>query len=53
MSPLAAQGFLGRLLARRLGGFGIEPVPERWGVETVAFAALHLGRAVAARAREP
>lgn len=50
MSPLAAQGFLGRLLARRLADFGVEPVPERWSVETIAFAALHLHDAPGAMA---
>jgi len=29
LSPLAAQGFLGRLLAQRLAGFGVGPAPER------------------------
>ena len=42
LSPLAAQGFLGRLLAQRLAGFGVGPAPERWSLETTLFAALHL-----------
>lgn len=42
LSPLAAQGFLGRLLAQRLADFGVGPVPERWSLETTLFAALHL-----------
>ena len=48
LSPLAAQGFLGRLLAQRLAGFGVGPVPERWNVETVLFAALQLHDAAGA-----
>ncbi len=48
LSPLAAQGFLGRLLAQRLAGFGVGPVPERWDVETVLFAALQLHDAAGA-----
>ena len=42
LTPLQAQGFLGRLLAQRLAPQGVAPNPERWGVETVLFAALHL-----------
>ncbi|MFO1268868.1 MAG: HipA domain-containing protein [Rubrivivax sp.] len=50
LSPLAAQGFLGRLLAQRLAGFGVGPVPERWNLETVLFAALQLHDAPGAMA---
>lgn len=42
LSPLRAQGFLGRLLARRLESAGVDPNPERWGLESVLFAALQL-----------
>ena len=48
LSPLQAQGFLGRLLAQRLAGAGIEAAPERWNLETVLFAALHLHDAAGA-----
>ena len=42
LSPLRPQGFLGRLLAQRLAGAGVDSEPERWNLETVLFAALHL-----------
>ncbi len=42
LSPLQAQGFLGRLLAQRLASAGVDSQPERWNLETVVFAALHL-----------
>jgi len=42
LAPLRAQGFLGRLLAQHLQNTGIESDPERWGLESIVFAALHL-----------
>lgn len=48
LSPLQAQGFLGRLLAQRLAGAGVDSQPERWNLETVLFAALHLHDAAGA-----
>ena len=48
LSPLQAQGFLGRLLAQRLAGAGVDAQPERWNLETVVFAALHLHDATGA-----
>lgn len=42
LAPLQAQGFLGRLLAQRLAPHGVDTDPQRWSVETVLFAALHL-----------
>jgi len=42
LSPLQAQGFLGRLLAQRLQPQGVPSNPEAWSVETTLFAALHL-----------
>jgi hypothetical protein len=42
LAPLQAQGFLGRLLARRLAPSGIGSNPEGWGVDSVLFAATHL-----------
>ena len=42
LAPLRAQGFLGRLLAQHLQHTGIESDPERWGLESTLFAALHL-----------
>ena len=42
LTPLRAQGFLGRLLAQRLSAQGVDANPERWGIETVLFAALQL-----------
>jgi len=42
LAPLRAQGFLGRLLAQRLGPFGLGTNPERWGIESTLFAALQL-----------
>lgn len=42
LSPLRAQGFLGRLLARRLAPQGLAGDPERWPLEQVLFAALQL-----------
>jgi hypothetical protein len=48
LNPLQAQGFLGRLLAQRLAGAGVDAQPERWNLETVLFAALHLHDAAGA-----
>ncbi|KQW42750.1 MULTISPECIES: HipA domain-containing protein [unclassified Roseateles] len=42
LSPLVAQGFLGRLLAQRLAAPGISTDPAAWTLETQLFAALHL-----------
>ncbi len=39
LSPLRVQGFLGRLLARRLAPFGLDGDPQRWSIEHVLFAA--------------
>lgn len=41
LSPLRAQGFLGRLLAQRLAAQGLAANPEQWGTEAVLLAALH------------
>jgi hypothetical protein len=62
LAPLQAQGFLGRLLAQRLAPHGVDTDPQRWSVETVLFAALHLhdapgalslGEPVSAHRHEP
>ena len=42
LQPLRAQGFLGRLLAVRLQQSGLTTNPERWGLESMLFAALQL-----------
>jgi hypothetical protein len=42
LTPLQAQGFLGRLLAQRLAASGVAIDPERWDLESVLFAATHL-----------
>lgn len=42
LSPLRAQGFLGRLLARQLAAHGLDTQPERWPLEQSLFAALRL-----------
>jgi hypothetical protein len=42
LAPLRPQGFLGRLLAQRLGPFGLPANPESWRLEATLFAALHL-----------
>jgi hypothetical protein len=42
LSPLRAQGFLGRLLAQKLPAHSVPPNPETWDVQQVLFAALHL-----------
>jgi hypothetical protein len=41
LEPLRAQGFLGRVLAQRLA-LGPDTNPDRWSIEQVLFAALHL-----------
>jgi HipA-like C-terminal domain len=38
-APLRVQGFLGRLLARRLATFGLDGDPQRWNIEQILFAA--------------
>ncbi|MBB4842559.1 hypothetical protein HNP55_001074 [Paucibacter oligotrophus] len=45
LSPVQAQGFLGRLLAGQLQGAGLDSNPERWGLADILFAALHLPNA--------
>jgi hypothetical protein len=40
LAPLRAEGFLGRLLAQRLAGLGLDRQPERWSVAEQLFAAL-------------
>lgn len=42
LSPLRAQGFLGRLLAQRLSLQGLAPEPEAWDLRAVLIAALRL-----------
>ena len=42
LSPLRAQGFLGRLLAQSLAGYGVTGNPDNWDVQAVLTAALHL-----------
>lgn len=42
LSPLKAQGFLGRLHAQRLAGAGLEGDPERWSLESTLYSALFL-----------
>lgn len=42
LDPLRAQGFLGRLLAQHLSASGVESDPERWTLESILFAALHV-----------
>lgn len=42
LTPLAAQGFLGRVLAQRLAAHGLGSDPHRWSVESALFAALQL-----------
>jgi hypothetical protein len=45
LTPLRAQGFLGRLLARQLAPLGFDADPERWPLEQVLHAALALADA--------
>jgi len=42
LSPLKAQGFLGRVLARRLQSEGLDGNPDAWGLEATLYAALQL-----------
>lgn len=42
LSPLRAQGFIGRLLAQRLAPQGLAGNPDHWSLEQVLFAALQL-----------
>ncbi|MEJ6002556.1 HipA domain-containing protein [Paucibacter soli] len=42
LSPLKAQGFLGRLLAQRLEPQGLGANPEHWGLESILYGALQL-----------
>lgn len=42
LSPLRAEGFLGRLAARAMTSLGVEDNPERWALETVLYAALQV-----------
>lgn len=42
LSPLRAQGFLGRLHAQRLEGAGLGGDPDRWSLESTLYAALFL-----------
>jgi HipA-like C-terminal domain len=41
LTPLRAEGFLGRALARRLVPLGLPDNPEQWSVAQQLFAALH------------
>jgi hypothetical protein len=41
LSPLKAQGFLGRLLAQKLSPFGVTPNPDTWGAEAALIGCLH------------
>lgn len=42
LAPLRAQGFLGRLLAHRLGPAGVSSDPEKWSIESILFGAIQL-----------
>lgn len=42
LSPLRAEGFLGRVAARSMSSLGVESDPARWSLETVLYAALHV-----------
>ena len=42
LSPLKAQGFLGRVLAHRLQGEGLNGDPDAWSLEATLYAALQL-----------
>lgn len=42
LSPLRAQGFLGRLHARAYEGFGLSENPDKWDLEAQLIAALRL-----------
>lgn len=41
LSPLRAQGFLGRVLAAQLGALGLPANPETWDTQLALMAALH------------
>jgi hypothetical protein len=41
LSPLRAEGFLGRIQARNLASQGLSPNPENWDAHSVLLAALH------------
>lgn len=41
LTPLRAQGFLGRLGARRLANMGLSTELERWDTQSILLAALH------------
>ena len=42
LSSLRPEGFLGSLHAQALAARGLDRDPQRWGVESILFAALHL-----------
>jgi len=42
LSPLRAQGFLGRLLAGQLAHYGVPSNPETWNVEAALISALNI-----------
>jgi hypothetical protein len=42
LSPLRAEGFIGRQQARELAAWGLPANPEQWSLEQTLFAALHL-----------
>ncbi len=42
LSPLRAEGFLGRLAARSMAALGADAEPDRWSLETVLYAALQV-----------
>lgn len=42
LSPLKAEGFLGRLAGRTMASLGVEADPERWSIETILYAALQV-----------
>ena len=42
LAPLRAQGFLGRLHARRFQAVGVGADPEQWDLESILYSALHL-----------
>ncbi len=42
LSPLRAQGFLGRMLAGRLAHYGVPSNPETWNVEAALISALNI-----------
>jgi hypothetical protein len=50
LAPLRAQGFLGRLLARRLELAGVGSDPDQWSLESVLYGALQLSDAPGALA---